>query len=179
MVQQIMEDFNNDVDNDPRYRDALEAWQACMADAGHPFASQEELYEAAYGGQDNQEMWDLQEQFWESEAWLDTSPDHAQWQALVDEEIEIAVADATCTPALTELRQEVTADLRSSLVDMWQTIDWSLPPVTYEDMMFPGETAVEGTSDGTEPDGTGDPTETTEADVGLDLGGDPTETTEP
>ena len=184
MVQQIMEDFNQDVENDSRVRDALAAWQACMADSGHPFANQGEMYEQVYGG-DDQEIWDLQNEFWESEAWLETSPDHAQWQALVDAEIEIAVADATCSPALAEVRQEVTRDLRDELVAVWQTIDWSLPPVTYDEEMFPGETIVEepsgsdvGTSEAGAPTGTGDePTGTTETPVGLDLGDTP-ETTE-
>jgi hypothetical protein len=184
MVQQIMEDFGQDVENDPRVRDALAAWQDCMADSGHPFANEGEMYEQVYGG-DNQEIWDLQSEFFESEAWLETSPDHARWQALVDDEIEIAVADATCTPALVEVRQEVTRDLRDELVAVWQTIDWSLPPVTYEEVMFPDETIVEepsgsdvDTTGPGEPADTGDEsTETTETPVGLDLGAAP-ETTE-
>jgi hypothetical protein len=178
MVQQIMEDFRQDVDNDARYRDALAAWQACMADSGHPFADQEEMFGEVYGSMEDQEMWELQSQFYESEAWLATSPDHDQWQALVDEEIEIAVADATCTPALNEARTEIQRDLRDELVAVWQTIDWSLPPVTYEEIMFPGETIVEepsgsdvGTSEAGAPTGTGDEaTGTTETPVGLDLG---------
>jgi hypothetical protein len=185
MVQQIMEDFTQDIENDGRYRDALAAWQDCMADSGHPFADSEEMYAEVYGSMEDQEMWDLQSQFYESEAWLETSPDHDEWQALVDEEIEIAVADATCTPALTEARNEIQRDLRDELVAVWQTIDWSLPPVTYEEIMFPGETIVEepsgsdvGTTEAGGPAGAGDePTETTETPVGLDLG-DPPETTE-
>lgn len=186
MVQQIMEDFAVDVENDPRYRDALAAWQECMAGSGHPFADEQEMWDHVYGGNDEGQM-DQQMQFWESEAWLETSPDHAQWQALVDEEIEIAVAHATCTPSLTEARQEVTRDLRDDLVAVWQTIDWSLPPVTYEDVVFGEGTLVEepsgsdvGESEPAEAAGTGDePTESTETPVGLDLGGAPTEAPEP
>jgi hypothetical protein len=53
---------------------------------------------------------------------------------MVEQEISIAVADANCSPALDEARDEVVSDLRPALVEVWQTIDWSLPPVT-----FPGD----------------------------------------
>src|SRR5687768_13719845 len=66
MVQQIMEDFYQDVENDQRVRDALATWQDCMAEAGHPFADQEELMTEIYGGPEDEEMWQLQEQFYES-----------------------------------------------------------------------------------------------------------------
>lgn len=135
MVQQALEDFYEKVNNDPRVRDAEEAWRGCMADAGQPFETEQEMYDEVYAvwnGDD--ELADLESQFYESEAWLADSPDHAQWQELVDEEIAIAVADATCTPTLQDVREEVQKDMRPDLVAVWQTIDWDLPPVTY-----PGE----------------------------------------
>lgn len=135
MVQQALTDFEETVTNDPRVRDAEEAWRACMADAGQPFESPQELNDQVYAvWNGDEELAELEMQFYESEAWLPDSPDHAQWQELVDEEITIAVADATCSPTLQEVREEVQKDLRPALVAVWQTIDWDLPPVTY-----PGE----------------------------------------
>ena len=127
MVQQAIEDFYTDVENDPRVLDAKEVWLACMEEAGHPFASEDDMWETVYDE-------DLQNKFWESSAWEPDSPDHAEWQSMVELEIGIAVANAGCSPPLQEVRQEVVADLRPAFVEVWQTIDWSLPPVTY-----PGE----------------------------------------
>lgn len=185
-VQQIMEDFQTDVENDPRMREAQDGWVDCMEAAGFPYASQEDMYEDVSAGDD--ESYELHNQFWESEAWEETSEDHAEWQALVDHEIEVAVANAGCEPAVNETREEVQRDLREELVTVWQTIDWSQPPVTYEgegdDFMFPGESlpidsmAPDGTTDATTGAGSA-PGATDEPQVGLDLGGAPTETTEP
>jgi hypothetical protein len=174
MVQQAMEDFNTRVDNDPRIREALETWVDCMAEAGHPFPSREAMYEAVYGDMDDEATWQLQEQFYESEAWEPTSPDHAEWQALVDEEIEIAVADATCSPPYDQVREVVAADLRPELVAVWQTIDWSLPPVTYPEPEIIGP---EGEVIDEAPDDTAGQPDTTDGG-GLDLG-DPIDTSIP
>ncbi len=135
MVQQAIEEFYEEVNNDPRVRDAEEAWRGCMADAGQPFETEQDMYDHVYAGWNgDEELAELEARFWESEAWTEDSPDHARWQELVDEEIAIAIADATCTPALQEVREEVQRDMRPELVAVWQTIDWDLPPVT-----FPGE----------------------------------------
>jgi hypothetical protein len=123
MVQQSIADFYADVDNDPRTRDAVTAWVACMEEAGHPFASQEDMQASIVDEE-------LQNEFYETAAWEPDSPSHAEWTAMVEQEIGIAVADANCSPALDEARDEVAADLRPALVEVWQTIDWSLPPVT-------------------------------------------------
>jgi hypothetical protein len=56
---------------------------------------------------------------------------------MVDQEIGIAVANANCGTAVQEAREGVIADLRPALVEFWQTVDWSLPPVTY-----PGESEM-------------------------------------
>jgi hypothetical protein len=183
-VQQIMEDFYSDVENDPRTRDAQAGWVDCMEAAGFPYPSQEEMYEDVSAGDD--ESYELHNQFYESEAWLESSEDHAQWQALVDHEIEVAVANAGCEPAITETREEVQRDLRDDLIAVWQTIDWSQPPVTYEGegdvFLMPGESlpvgsdVPEGSADATTEAGT-TPEGSEEPQVGLDLG-DPTETTE-
>jgi hypothetical protein len=145
MVQQAMEDFETQVENDPRMREAQATWVDCMAGAGHPFTDLEAMYQQVYGDEDD---FDRQNEFYESEAWKPESPDHAEWQRLVDEEIEIAVADATCTPPMQEVREEVSRDLRPELVAVWQTVDWSLPPVTYPgegELIGPGgEIIVEG-----------------------------------
>ena len=127
MVQQAMEDFQTMVDDDPRSREAMSAWQDCMDAAGHPYTDPESMWNDWYDA-------DKQEQFWQSEAWNPSSPDHAEWQQLVDEEIEVAVASAGCTPAWEEAMEEIRQDLRPQLVELWQDVDWSLPPVTY-----PGE----------------------------------------
>lgn len=183
MVQQALEDFENQVEADPRMRAAQDAWVDCMEEAGHPFAAPEEIFETIYDE-------DLQQQFFDSEAWKPSSEDHAEYLAMVETEIGIAVADATCSPALQDAREEVVADLRPALVDVWQTIDWSLPPETYPgegDFGTPGETIVVDDSmvpgdsvvDASVVDGTVEPgADTTEAPVGLDLS-EPTDTTEP
>jgi hypothetical protein len=98
-----------------------------MADQGQPFADQDEMYEAVWGVDATGE---LQNQFYASEAWKPDSPDHEQWQELVDKEIAVAVADATCTPVLTSAIEEVQVDLRPRLVEAWEAVDWDLPPVT-------------------------------------------------
>jgi hypothetical protein len=167
MVQQSLEDFFTDIENDRRVQDALRAWRECMEEAGHPFASQDEMYQQVY----SEDTAELQERFYGSEAWRPESPDHAEWQALVDEEISIAVADATCSPPVAEARETVTAELRPQLVAVWQTIDWDLPPVTFEgegdmyvfsdDSLFGDETVGSGSS----VPGTGD------APVAIDLSG--------
>jgi len=172
MVQQALEDFQTWIENDPRMRDAQKTWRDCMADAGQPFADEQAMWESVYSDDDNG---DLQNQFYQSEAWKPDSPDHAQWQSLVDNEIAIAVASATCGPPLNDVRQEVSESLRPRLVEAWQDVDWDLPPVTYpgEDMLFdsgfgtePAEVPVgSGVGSGDEP-------------VALDLSGAAT-TTQP
>lgn len=184
MVQQAIEDFFQTVANDPRVRDAEQVWRDCMAEAGQPFESQDVMNEqvfAVWNG--DEELAALEMQFYESEAWKEDSPDHAQWQALVDEEIAIAVADAGCSPALQATREEVQKDLRPDLVAVWQTIDWELPPVTY-----PGEGEEWIYTDGslapeaqTSIPGDSGPTDSG-ADSGpapLDLSGGGGDTTEP
>jgi hypothetical protein len=155
MVQQALDDFYTDVENDPRVQAALDGWRDCMEAAGYPFASEQAMYDSVYGQGDDEEMWELQSQFFESEAWKPESEDHEQWQQLVDEEIGTAVANATCSTPVQEAREEVTAELRPGLVEVWQTIDWSLPPVTFEgegDMFVVGD---EGEMLGSLPDETG------------------------
>jgi len=178
MVQQMQEDLTNQVTNDPRIREASEAWVACMEAAGHPYPSIDEMYEEFQ----SEDMWEAQQPFYESEAWLATSPDHAEWQQHVDNEIAVAVANADCEPPFRDANEEVYEDIQAEMAVVWQTIDWDLPPNTYEweaDMEMSGEMVVEGIGDleSTEPEGTGELTGTTEAETGLDLG-DPTETTE-
>ena len=166
-MQQALEDFNTTVDNDPRVRDALAVWQDCMEAAGHPFANRDDMM-AAY---DYDETADLQTQFAESEAWDPTSPDHARWQELVDLEVQIAVADATCTPPFDEAREAVVADLRPQFAQVWQTVDWSLPPVTYPDDLPPG--AVIDPQDGETTATTDAAAATPTTEPGVDLS-DPT-----
>lgn len=172
MVQQAMEDFQTWVESDARVREAEDAWRACMADAGQPFVEPDEMYQAVFGG--GADSNDLQNQFYESEAWRPDSPDHEQWQSLVDQEIAIAVADATCSPPLNDVMQEVSADLRPRLIEAWQDVDWDLPPVTYPEIdlgAFPGDTGDVPAD--AEPGGTAD------APVGLDLSGPADATTAP
>ena len=44
----------------------------------------------------------------------------------------------------TRLVRKSPRDLRDDLVAVWQTIDWSLPPVTYEEVVFGDGTIVRG-----------------------------------
>ena len=149
--------------------DANEAWQSCMEEAGHPFASQDDMWETIYDDE-------LQQEFWDTEAWEPDSPNYAKWQSMVEQEIGVAVAHATCGPPVDEIRQAVIADLRPALVDVWQTIDWSLPPVTYPDELMFEESGevIDGTISPVDssPDGTDD------APVAIDLS-EPVETSAP
>ncbi|MGH9136115.1 MAG: hypothetical protein ACRD0G_03590 [Acidimicrobiales bacterium] len=175
MVQQALEDFYTQVETDPRMREANEAWRDCMEAAGHPYPSIEDMYDEWYGD------WEDQEEFYEAEAWEPDSAMHAEWQALVDLEIEVAVANAECSDGLDEIRQEVVADLRPEFVEVWQTIDWSLPPVTYpgEGEFGPGGPFEEGGVETLPVDSAAEaPDDTEGAPVGLDLS-DPDETTVP
>jgi hypothetical protein len=129
MVQQSLEDFYAAVDSDPRILASQDAWRECMGEAGHPYASSDDMSAEIYG--DDSDFNRLQQEFYESQAWMPGSPDHAQWQELVDEEIGIAVANARCSEGQQEIYREVIAELRPELVAAWQTIDWDLPPVTF------------------------------------------------
>lgn len=173
MVQQALEDFYSDVDNDPRMREAADGWVDCMEEAGHPYTDQDDMYDALLGN-------DRQQQFYDSEAWEPDSPDYAEWQSMVELEIGVAVANAGCAPALDEIREEVIDDLRPAFVEVWRTIDWSLPPETYpgegDVLGMPGETIVGDGSvvgdtvvEDTVDDSNAEGTETTESPVGLDL----------
>lgn len=162
MVQQALEEFYENVNNDPRVRDAENTWRDCMADAGQPFETPEAMNEQVYAvWNGDEELAALETQFYESEAWTEDSPDHERWQQLVDEEIAIAVADAECSPPLYEVQEDVTRDLRSDLVEVWQTIDWDLPPVTYpgegETEVWVGDGSIApetpGTTDGSDDSG--------------------------
>jgi hypothetical protein len=157
MVQQALEDFFTEVESDPRM-----AWRVCMEEAGQPFANPEDMYEEMFDD-------DTINEFYETEAWEPDSENHAEWQRLVEREIAVAVANANCAPALDETREEVTADLRPALVEVWQTIDWSLPPVTFPgdgEMIFGDDgMIVEGSLP---PDASG-PVGTDDAPVAIDL----------
>ena len=114
-----------------------------MADAGQPFESQDALFEQIYAvWNGDQELAALQQQFFETQAWEEDSPDHAQWQELVDEEIALAVADAGCSPALEQVREDVRRDLRPQLVAVWETIDWDLPADTVPEDAGPADTSA-------------------------------------
>ena len=184
-VQQIMEDFYSDVENDPRTRDAQAGWVDCMEAAGFPYPSQEEMYEDVSAG-DDERLRAAQPVLRVGGVARRHPRTTPSGRRLVDHEIEVAVANAGCEPAITETREEVQRDLRDDLIAVWQTIDWSQPPVTYEGegdvFLMPGESlpagsdvpegsTAETTEAGTTPEGSEEP------QVGLDLG-DPTETTE-
>ncbi len=134
MVQQALADFEAHVDADPRVRDAREQWRACVSAAGHDFAAPDEMQSSIV---DYHRDAETIERLALSEAWKPSSPDHPEWQDLVDLEISVAVADATCTPPLDEVRLEVKAELRPQLVEVWQTIDWGLAPVDEQDPLPP------------------------------------------
>lgn len=164
MVLQAMEDFETWVENDPRMRDARDAWSECMLAAGQPFADEEAMFDAVWGDDPGGT---LQNQLYESEAWSPESPDHEQWQGLVDTEIAIAVANAECAVALDEVRAEVQLSLRPRLVEAWQDVDWDLPAVSYPGYeVFPADSAPAS--------GDSAPDDTVVAPTALDLG-DPSE----
>lgn len=139
--QRVMQDFWADIENDPKTVAAERAWAGCMDEAGHPFSTVNEVYEEWFSQSQNEK----QMRFWESEAWLATSPDHDEWQRLVDEEISVAVALETCSAPLNETREEIMRAKRSDLLELYQTIDWSAPPVTYPEFEYFDEWNFDGT----------------------------------
>lgn len=186
MVEQAPVDFGERVKSDPRVRAAEEAWRECMAAVGQPFQSQQDMSNHVYAvWNGDEELAELESLFYRSEAWTDDSVDHDRWQELVDEEVAIAVADATCTPALREARQDVERELRPELVAAWQTVDWDLVPSTDpDDWMDEGASFTSDAADG-RPDGRPEsaPDDTTGGDgsapAPLDLsGGGASDTTE-
>ena len=92
MVQQAIEDFYTDVENDPRVRDAKRPG-ACMEEAGHPFAER--------GGHVADNVYDedcsnrvLRDRGVGTRL-ARTTPSGRQ---MVEQEIGVAVANATCPP---------------------------------------------------------------------------------
>jgi len=137
----VMEDFWTDVQNDPKILAVERGWADCMDEAGHPYPTQEAVWEDWYSESQNEK----QMRFYESEAWLDTSPDHEEWQRLVDEEISLAVAVAECSEPIQATYEEVMQSHRAGLLELYQTIDWNAPPVTYPETEYMDEWNFDGT----------------------------------
>lgn len=167
-LQRVMQDFNTLITTDPRVVAAEKGWRECMTEAGHPFASQQEMYDDMYSGEQ-------QNDFYESSAWEESSPDHAAWQAAVDDEIAVAVANVPCSDGLTEVYQTVSEELRPQLVEMWQTVDWNAPPVTYLDEFLDEGDVPVGTGD-VPAEGADSVPSTDAPQDGLDLSGPVTAT---
>lgn len=110
--------------SDPRVLAAEAGWAECMAAAGQPFADRAEMTvvltdETMLG------------RFWSSEAWNESSPDHADFVVAVERERAAAVADLECTVAVEVAAREVAAEQRDHVLAQWDTIDWSKPPLGY------------------------------------------------
>lgn len=119
-VMAVIGSFLDVVGADPRVVAAEQGWAECMTAAGQPFATKEEMSIAV---QDPA----LFERFAASSAWEPASPDHADWQAAVDREIAVALADHRCTPAFDEAYLAVVAERKPELVAAWESVGWDRP----------------------------------------------------
>ncbi len=125
-----------DMESDPRIVEAQAGWSGCMADAGHNFASQEEMYGYFYGDQFGDS------EFSEAVNALITYPEYdetsdeelteeelndpARWmpqfdieelQPYIDEEIAVATADYECSKEMEGLWEEVYTDLQEQFLE--------------------------------------------------------------
>lgn len=110
---------------DPRLVEANAAWSACMAEAGHPYRDQDEIYE--YLGEQQSALYedayaDLPTEEpaeGATEEFVEPELDEARLAELREEEIAIAVADQTCRAEHLppELEREVNAEYEEQFIE--------------------------------------------------------------
>ena len=141
----FFEEFGDDLDafyeraqSDPRIVSAQNEWSACMADKGHDYATQEEMYSYFYGdefgeGEFSQRVnelitWPepdpslLEDMEEGEEPEFDPSLYGPQYdiellQPLIDEEIAVATANYECSQGMNETWEEIYRDLERQFIE--------------------------------------------------------------
>jgi hypothetical protein len=127
-LEPLWEDLYSRIESDPRMVEANADWASCMAERGHTFTNQEDIFEYLMEKQD--ELWSNQEDFIFEEGTdtaieegVDFGPfgpgiDEAMIQELADEELAIAADDWDCQGGLNlnELRQEVSKEYEAQFI---------------------------------------------------------------
>ena len=140
-AEAFYEEFSADLDaiyeqveSDPRILAAQAEWSSCMADKGHTYATQEEMY--AYFWGDEYGDGEFSQQVNELITWPEYDPtvelteeeenDPSRWmpqydiellQPYIDEEIAVATANYECSKDGFELWEEVYNDLQQDFLD--------------------------------------------------------------
>ena len=139
------EEFGDDLDafyeraqSDPRIVDIQSDWSACMAEKGHDYATQEDMYGYFYGdefgeGEFSQRVNELvvypepdpslfedleegEEPEFDPEMWK-PQYDIELLQPLIDEELAVALANYECSQGMNELWEEVYKDLERQFIE--------------------------------------------------------------
>lgn len=130
--------FYERAQSDPRIVAAQNEWSSCMADKGHDYADQEEMYTYFYG--DEYGEGDFSRRVNELITWPE--PDPSLWedleegeepdfdpslfgpqydiellQPLIDEEIAVATANYECSQDMNEMWEEIYQDLESQFIE--------------------------------------------------------------
>lgn len=127
----LQEDLWERLEGDPRIAEASADWSACMADAGHTFADQEELFDSltdrsdefygslTYPGDDLSQA-DYEEMTAEEMDALFSQPptyDVELLEELQAFEIDLAVTDFDCSAPTMRVRLEVQRELEAEFID--------------------------------------------------------------
>ncbi|MEM9609120.1 MAG: hypothetical protein AAGA99_16980 [Actinomycetota bacterium] len=127
----LSEELYQRIEGDPRVAEASGEWSACMADAGHDFSTQEDIFLA---------LDERSQEFWESQTWPGEDLTEAEYeqlspeeldaifsqppeydQELLDElqayEIDVAVSDFDCGASMMRIRLEVQRELEAEFVE--------------------------------------------------------------
>lgn len=135
------EEFSEDLDavymnieSDPRILAAQAEWSGCMADKGHSYDSQEDMYAYFYGDEFGEgefskavnelivyPEWDEEREYTEEEMddptfWMPEF-DLEELQPYIDEEIAVATANYECSEDMFDLWEEVYNDLQQEFLD--------------------------------------------------------------
>ena len=139
------QEFGDDLDafyeraqSDPRIVESQNEWSSCMADKGHNYANEQEMYSYFYG--DEYGVGEFQQRVDEIVTWPE--PDPSLWedleegeepefdpslfgpqydiellQPLIDEEIAVATANYECSQDMHELWEEIYKDLERQFIE--------------------------------------------------------------
>ena len=141
----FFEEFGDDLEaaferaqSDPRIVDLQADWSACMADRGHDYATQEDMYAYFYGDETGESEFSRRVNelitFPEPDPSLFEEPvegeeptfdpglfgpqyDLEELQPLIDEEIAVATANYDCSRDMEDVWEEVYAELERQFID--------------------------------------------------------------
>ncbi len=108
-LEEFREELQHDLENDPRLRDAREAWSACMAGQGYDFDTEEDIEDYLFSIGENLEEGALI-------GLIRGEISEAVVQPLADEELAIAAADVACRGDLDRLHEELRAEYEGKFI---------------------------------------------------------------